>query len=48
MIRAFIADESTGPRSVRQGGWLFVAVLVLNEVRGIAVAYEGAKMMGWI
>ena len=48
MIRAFIADETTGPRTARRGGWLFIAVLVLNEARGIAVAYEGARMMGWI
>lgn len=48
MIREFIADETTGPRGSFRGGWLFIALLALNEIRGIVVAYEGAKMMGWI
>lgn len=48
MILAFLKDETTGPRDLRRGGWLFIAVLLLNEARGIAVAYEGARMMGWV
>lgn len=48
MLRAFLTDETTGPRDLRRGGWLFIAVLLLNEARGIAVSVEGAKLMGWI
>ena len=48
MILAFLKDETSGPRDLRQGGWLFITVLLINEARGIAVAYEGARMMGWI
>ena len=48
IIRAFIADETSGPSANRRGGWVLVAFLLMNEVRGIFVAIEGARMMGWL
>lgn len=45
---AFILDESSGPNNPLKVGWLFVTMVVLNEVRGLIVAYEGAKAMGWL
>ena len=50
MIRTFIIDESTGPRTkmTAKHGWLLAILVVANELRGIIVAYEGARMMGWL
>lgn len=50
MIRAFLADESSGPRARvnAKHGWLLAIMIVANELRGIVVAYEGARMLGWL
>lgn len=48
MIRAFIANEASGPSANRFGGWVLIAFLAINEARGIFVAYEGARIIGWL
>jgi hypothetical protein len=48
MIRAFILDTSSGPNNPVNSGWLFIAFVVANEIRGIWAAWEGAKAMGWL
>jgi hypothetical protein len=47
-VIAFLLDDSSGPRNPVKVGWLFVAFVVANELRGIWVAYEGARAIGWL
>jgi hypothetical protein len=48
MVSSFIIDESSGSNNPTRAGWLAVSFLVANEIRGIFVAFEGARIMGWI
>jgi hypothetical protein len=44
LIRAFITDETTGGSSNSPA--VLAAIVIANEIRGLFVAIEGARMMG--
>lgn len=50
MSTNFITDTSSGPRAALdvRGTWVFTIFMMLNELRGLFSAYEGAQWMGWI
>jgi len=48
MLAQFLTDETTGrPDGPPFPKWIALAILLANEARGVLVAWEGAKLMGW-
>ena len=47
MILSFILDETSGSNNPNKTGKIALLFIIANELRGLFVAFEGARYMGW-
>lgn len=47
MIQAFILDETSGSNNPIKAGKIALLFIIANEIRGLFVVFEGARLMGW-